>query len=351
MQVKKNVISERYEVIEMFCIKCGSKIADGSAFCSKCGTKVNASEVVMTSNQGSLSKELDRRALKIYMRNVLILECVVQQLTEKLDALSKKIKNLESNNYYRAYSNGSNRIKFEFFYNGKNVFVMTGEDGKYILYDEWDRYGKKVWKNIEEILPNLSQKSAWYSSTEIERLKKRNSFSDNMRMIKGRNNLKNLFLKNYEEFKEIAPIEYEKNCKTISSLKQQYETDYMRLKKVKGILSQAYRVNIVPGMFRNKLYAIYYLYDIVATSNMSFEMAILNCNLEEIKTKLDTVIAKQQESIINQAKIIAQNARLCEQNEEMLKKLAAVETNTSYAAQYTEIAANNTETMVYLATH
>lgn len=74
---------------------------------------------------------------------------------------------------------------------------------------------------------------------------------------------------------------------------------------------------------------------------MSFEVALLHYNLEEIKTKLDTVIERQKEMIINQERMIAQNKEILKQNQDLLGRLAMIENNTYYASQYAEIAANN----------
>jgi len=336
----------------MFCVKCGNKMADSSAFCQLCGTKVNASEGITVSNQGSFSKEFDRGALKIYMRNVLALECIVHKISEQINTLDKKMKNLEKNNYYRLFDLQHSSGKFHFFYDGKNYKVKVAKWGG-CVDSMFFGYESTVWISIDDVLSSLNDAHTWYSPTYLVSHKPsiRSDVSSIVRYNKEKNEKKKNFLQCWKEFKEAAPIEYEKNKKTLSELKLQYEALCIKYKQAKKILNNAYEINIVPGMFRNKLYAIYYLYDLVATSNMSFDMAILNCNLEEIKSKLDTVIAKQQESIINQARILAQNERLCAQNEQMLKNLAAVETNTRYASQYAEIAASNSETLVYLATH
>lgn len=81
---------------------------------------------------------------------------------------------------------------------------------------------------------------------------------------------------------------------------------------------------------------------------MSFETALLHYNLEEIKAKLDTIIAQQQEIIINQSIMMAQNREICEQNQKKLARLASIESNTHNAAQYAEIAARNAEASAWI---
>ena len=70
---------------------------------------------------------------------------------------------------------------------------------------------------------------------------------------------------------------------------------------------------------------------------------MLHYNLEEIKSKLDTIIEQQKEIIVNQAIAIAQNKTICEQNQKQLEKSSNIETNSYCAAQYAEIGARNAE--------
>ncbi len=338
----------------MFCVKCGNKMADGSVFCPQCGTKVGDSGTVTASKQeGVYSKELDKRALKIYLKNVLVLECIVHKLNRQIDELNKKIQDLSKNNYYKKYytQSGYNNF-FHFFYNSKTYYVLTGSDGGNVYNCTFDKYSEKIWVDIETILPKLNKKETWYYKSHLiwSKACKRDIYW--IRDYKKRQkDLKREFLQYYKEFQEAAPIEYEKNRQTLSEWRKNYEILCKKSKEANKLLSDAYKINIVPGTMRNNLSAIYYLYDVVSTSSLSFEVAILNFNLEEIKARLDKVIQKQQESIINQARMIAQNDIICAQNEKMLKSIAAVELNTEYAAKYSQIAASNTDSLVWLATH
>lgn len=337
----------------MFCFKCGKSIADDSAFCPHCGAQLNAPNGTNSSNQVSKNIELDRGALKVYLRNVLGLECVVHKLTEQVNELNKKIKDLDKNNYYRKvkmeYEFGES---FQFYYDGTKYYVLTGSDGGNIYYSQFDLCKKRIWVDIEEILPRINKKETWRTKHDIETYKYRDHQLYWIKEHRSRQKkIKKEFLQLLKEFKEQAPSAFEKNCKTISDLQQKYDTLNKKLTEVKNILDKAYQVNIVPGMFRNKVYAIYYLYDLIATSNLSFDLAVLNCNLEEIKLKLDKVIEKQQEAIINQMKIIAQNEQQCENVSLMLEKMSNIEKNTSYSATYAQMAANNTASMKWILTN
>ena len=76
--------------------------------------------------------------------------------------------------------------------------------------------------------------------------------------------------------------------------------------------------------------------------------ALLHFDLNEIKKKLDKIIAQQEEIIIQQAINNAQNQQLLRQNQQQLEYLSTIESNTSQAAQYAEIAANNAEACAWI---
>ena len=72
----------KYEVLIMYCFKCGRQIRNDSIFCQYCGTKqdntfnsVSVSQPNTVRESGN-SGDLDREALKIYLHNVLSLECI-----------------------------------------------------------------------------------------------------------------------------------------------------------------------------------------------------------------------------------------------------------------------------------
>ena len=102
-------------------------------------------------------------------------------------------------------------------------------------------------------------------------------------------------------------------------------------------LQEAYSANIIPLQFRN-IQGIYYLYDYMSTSNQSLSEALMQCNLEAIKQKLDRVINLQGEMIVQQAQ---QSAALYEQNQQILETAQATMNNTAVAAKYAQISATN----------
>lgn len=102
-------------------------------------------------------------------------------------------------------------------------------------------------------------------------------------------------------------------------------------------LQEAYNANIIPLTFRN-IQGIYYLYDYLSTSNQSLSEALMQCNLEAIKAKLDNVIELQGKAIVQQAQA---NQVLFEQNQHILETAQATMNNTAVAAKYAQISAVN----------
>lgn len=177
-------------------------------------------------------------------------------------------------------------------------------------------------------------------------------------------------------------VEYENELKKRTKNILSMENDYLEFSnkaidtsiKIKDdmentseLLSEAYSVNIIPLPFRN-IRGIYYLYDYLSTSNQTFSEALMQCNLEAIKEKLDNVISLQAESVIKQAaandlqreanflqaKANAEqrkaNAALYEQNLNILQATRSTAeaaesaaNNTAVAAKYAQICAVNSD--------
>ena len=126
-------------------------------------------------------------------------------------------------------------------------------------------------------------------------------------------------------------------------------TDNLAIKKTElenteRLLDKAYSINIIPFKYRN-IYAIYFLYEYISTSMATLKEALYHCDLDEISSKLDTVINQQQDTIIEIAKTNAYNQKLVKQNESILQHAIEIEKNTVLAAQYAAIAAINSDTI------
>lgn len=125
--------------------------------------------------------------------------------------------------------------------------------------------------------------------------------------------------------------------------------------KMEDMLSKAYSANIIPNQFRN-IQGVYYLYDYLSTSNQSLSEALLQCNLEAIKQKLDTMINLQSEMIVEIAQQNAKTDKIIQQNRELLSSVKEVGVHTANAAeaareaaQYAQISATNSEVTRELA--
>lgn len=143
--------------------------------------------------------------------------------------------------------------------------------------------------------------------------------------------------KNEENRLEVERVKKEQ----LTSILPLVEND---LTKTSDLLNAAYAINIIPAKYRN-IYAVYFLYEYISTSAVSLNEALYHCDLDEISKKLDTIIEQQQEIIMELARSNALNEQIVRQNEETLKHAIAVENNTALAAQYSQVAAINSNTV------
>lgn len=132
------------------------------------------------------------------------------------------------------------------------------------------------------------------------------------------------------------------NNAEIVSRKEEKEKEFKTLltadiHKAQEQLDKAYSANIIPLQFRN-IQGVYYLYDYISTSNQGLSEALMQCNLDAIKQKLDNVIQLQGKAIIQQAQA---NVAIMKQNQQILETAQATMQNTAVAAKYAQIAAVN----------
>lgn len=127
------------------------------------------------------------------------------------------------------------------------------------------------------------------------------------------------------------------------------------LKKALNIRNRLYSINWIPIQYRN-IRVVYYIYDMVSTSDISIDEALKYYLLQETNNKLDVVIKKldniienQNEIIANQAVAIAQNQRIINKNKAMLEKMQSIENNTHLAADYAALSARYSEANAYFS--
>ncbi len=323
----------------MFCSKCGYQLNDDANFCQKCGAQVQPMQNAQVVSQNrTISGELNRDAIKIHLDDVLALECIRNKMKINLEKTIRASSNMKKWNCLKRYliheynySNGwVSHMYVHLFFDGSSYYIAMEKE-----YNNWKVCtGESVSAHCEfRAINDTTIRSVAKWSTHA-------SFFDKRTYTKG-------LLEAYSDFKKNAPSIYQENLKKLNGMTHTLNGITQELDKVNRLLQKAYHVNIVPAQFRN-LYAVYYLHEFISTSRESLATALLHYDLNEIKAKLDKIIEQQQEIIIQQAILAAQNEQLLQQNQSQLERLSAIESNTSHAAQYAEIAAINAEACAWI---
>lgn len=347
----------------MYCFKCGKEIRDDALFCQYCGTKqansdsdvsVRQSEIV---NSSSNNDELDREALRIYLGNVLSLECIKSKYERQIAGLEFEIQQIKNRNCYGKYpleiGNRATKPYVHFWYDGLNYYLAYTKHYGPCLESQLS-VATYTWYClvIEDDIDSLKLRHNWEPA--INHHFPSEGFFVRRRMVE-----KAIadFSKAFTSFQAESPFIFQDNMNRISAHEQKINGISKELEEINQLLNKAYAVNIIPAQFRYNIHAIYYLHDFVSTSCESFTTALLHFDLDEIKVKLDRIISQQESIIIQNAVLMAQNENLARQNQKQLEKLSKIERNTSQAAQYAQIAANNAETCAwfnmanYIETH
>lgn len=339
----------------MFCYKCGYKLNDEAIFCSQCGTKVQRIENdirTYSRNISEASADLEHEALKIYLKDILAMECIKRKYMSELDNVTRRLSSVSGQYYYKRFEfNNEESWRYpdssflHFMYQNGCFYIAVGktnDHGSLETCPETNSYlnNKNYYINISDNFNFLTNISMWMLATSYE-----DSYP---KKKKNGKKAKEAFLNCYEEFKSSAV----ESLKTKLVLAAKFEAEKVgitnELEALENILEKGYSVNIIPTQFRKNLYAIYYLYDFISSSNQSLSTALLHFDLNEIKTKLDKIIEQQQNIIIQQSIIMAQNKEKMEYNQKYLKNLVNIEGNTAQAAIYSGIAANNAEACAWI---
>lgn len=329
----------------MFCQYCGAPINDEALFCKKCGKPItedytgdsddNAKGVVVVNSNNAMTsaKDIyDREALKVYLGTIRSLEYAKQKLTRDINNLDSRISRLAISR--RISKPNTDREWFDsLVLTWVGLAAMAGVVGAIIdIPVHWlsdSHIVRIIGFVIAAIilagdfiyLVYLFFKSQKYLNEEQERYSRETQ----------------------EEATRIKNEQKEKD--RLLPIRQAIYDEYLAANQ---LLANAYSVDIIPSQFRN-IYAVYYIYDFISTSNESFSNALMHCDLDVIKCKLDAIIANQETIILNQAIIMAQNDELMEQNKQHMKHLASIEQNQVIAIKYTQIAANNAEACAWIA--
>ncbi len=347
----------------MFCFKCGNEIPEDALFCSRCGVaqKTTVTNAVQKSESVLPITDLENECMKIYLSNILALECMTAKLNKDYYEIEKQYRNEHSNNYVKRYQIDHGYMWFAYYDNNYYIGAFndgnygggyTGEflnrehmsDGKgFIAYVFGEgviqHTGNFYWAPInDDTWPTITKASFWWDIGGSNIIQQKFRQSDTSCS----------FYNLYDEFKAEAPQKYMENSTNIvEPLRIKMDSIHKEWQKACDLLQSAYSANIIPQQYRN-IHAIWFIHDFITTSNENLASALLHCDLDEIKQKLDKIIEQQKEIIINQSVLMAQNEQIISQNQHTLDKLANIEANTYKASQYAKIAANNAEACAWI---
>lgn len=146
----------------------------------------------------------------------------------------------------------------------------------------------------------------------------------------------------------------EEGRKKIPDLRAQVDRCTQELQRVRAIGQKVYASNIIPGQYRN-IYAAVYLYDYFSNSREDdLALALNTFVLEQIKAKLDVIIANQSEMILNQAMMLANQQRSLELQNQHTAQMQAMAHRIASSAEeqsaYLSMIESNTATTAYFAT-
>lgn len=158
---------------------------------------------------------------------------------------------------------------------------------------------------------------------------------------------KNTNLKNIQQMKTNHG-----NAVRLAEHKPKIKLEYEKALKLRNDL---YSINWIPSQYRN-IRVVYYICDMVLTSNIGIEEALkyyllqeANNKLDEVLQKMDRIIENQNEIIVNQAIMNAQNSRIIQQNTSIISKAEQIEENTRLSAEYSQIGARYAEANAYFS--
>ena len=367
----------------MFCYKCGAQIPDDSAFCFKCGTKITMTghEPDAFNKYVNDNIEIDKKALSIYLNDLLGLEFILHKYRTKLSKWENELDGYISRNMSDTYYNdffpsgdddwlnyyarddftsgrysddhvSEYRTCFHFAYVGSNekYYILMEKDYYNGTWFPWTRYSTwnrtVEWREIDDSLKELK---AWDHSL-IQSPPIRNSgIFGGLRKRDALLRASRAFEKSFSAFKTECKQGLINNQRVIDKLESNIKGLKEEKEKFENALQRAYSLNIVPKQFRN-IYAVYYLNDFIQSSRESLTTALLHFDLKQIQNKLDKIIDQLEEIIINQKILEAQNEQLLQQNQEYLKRFDRLEKTgkqilgaTRDTAMYAELAASNAE--------
>lgn len=357
----------------MYCSNCGAKVVGSGRFCSNCGSPVSASSSAPRQGDSRGAKrasgELNREALIIYLRNLEALEFAVRRhgrlRDSSLDAyhhasnmnhvgcirVNRFTSRLELQGYVLVRWNGE--CPQSLFNAHGEVYLAEGnlDPNRVSVCVDLGQWGKEMyWRALDkQVMEDLRKNIILYKDGLFGLGKYTRRIWGKVDPVEGDNVLRRI----EENFLPTARDKWIRKQAKVERKKQAAESIESELSQAKHLLRKSYNLNIIPNQYRN-LYAVDFLYSFLKSSNLTLSEALLHFNLEEIKQKLDKVIEKQEQIILQNEIIIAQNEKLLKKNTAMLNGLASIERtaeniagSSALAAQYSRIAATNSETCAW----
>lgn len=328
----------------MFCFKCGKEIDSQQKFCCNCGAENKSyisnknSQVIISTRESSpaiqnqVNTIFNRDVLTNYLNNLQTLEFAKHKLTQEKQDMEYRIGSLGNPRHVRErntisdYGEHFGTIGFMAAIFLIALWINSGLNGDGFL---------SVFDDLLSPIITLVMIAAVIIAVIFIGIAIHDHIEDGARF---ENETRN----------EATRLKAEKAEKErLTSILPLVKQD---LKKTSDLLEVAYAINIIPAKYRN-IYAAYFLYEYISTSAVSLSEALYHCDLDEISQKLDVIIEQQQEIIMQLARSNALNEQMIRQNEIILKHAIATENNTALAAQYSQVAAVNSNTVATIQSY
>lgn len=336
------------------CSICGGQIAmqaNRGGICKECGMEydIDAIRAMLGANNTSPTAtsvtapaptvrptdEIDREALLVYLNDVRVLETIISKSKSESDALQLKVSE-KKQSYEKEIKTSEPRLfpepKQQSLFSACLFFgiMLLGITLVLFVDSESTRSDQDVffWLIAASVLCIIGVKSILNKKKEYNRM---------LAAYRGRKRQYDTEIQEYKTRCQIMQHEIQALTTECNEMNDSLHNDVTQATQ---LLEQAYAANIIPLHFRN-IHGVYYLYDYLSTSNQTLSEALIQCNLDTIKEKLDSVIRVQSDQVVQQA---ITNAKLGQ----IYQVAEATMNNTAIAAKYAQIASGNTMLMQWL---
>lgn len=320
----------------MFCPNCGNNCAENQKFCKNCGTNLFSTEsanFVACSEQNNTVVQQDsmfnRDVLINYLYNLQTLEFARHKMQDDADDAEYRIDNLGISRHIHKGEGAKDWLSW--------TLILGIAFAASVIVSGWLN-GDGILSIFDFLLPIVN--FIKYASLILGIISIFLAISDAIKDDQ-----------TYHEELEYEEVRLNNERCEKQELSTMLNSCYSDLKETERLLEEAYSLNIIPSKYRN-LYAIYFIYDYLSTSiSATLKDALQHCALDEISQKLDAIIENQREMIMLQARNNALSEQIVRQNDEILQRAIAIENNTALAAQYSRVAAINSQTVAQVQSY